>query len=58
MNKLNEKRLHLIEKKFSVGLTQDEDAELDQLQDKAAAWVDLLHPLPFDRLAELEQELQ
>ena len=50
----NHRRIFLIDKKFQSGLSQPEQAELEELQDKHGAFLAAIQPLPLDRLEELE----
>jgi len=46
----NDRRLALIDKKLSVGLSATEMVELDQLDAQMTSYVDSIFPLPFDML--------
>lgn len=53
----NERRLHLIDKQFDEGLTPDESAELERLQEEVSAIIDSQAPSRFDIIRELEEEI-
>jgi hypothetical protein len=50
----NQRRLHLIDRKYTGGLTSAEQAELACLQESLASHLDAVAPLPFDALERLE----
>jgi hypothetical protein len=50
----NRRRVFLIDKSFQGGLSQAEQAELDELQAEHGAYFDAIQPPPFDKLEELE----
>lgn len=50
----NRRRVFLIDKKFQVGLSQAEEAELEELQAEHGEYLDTIQPPPFDKLEELE----
>jgi hypothetical protein len=49
----NKRRVELINKEFSVGLTEAEARELAQLQGEIERYLDGGFPLPFELLKEL-----
>lgn len=51
------RRLHLIDKELAGTLAEVEKQELVELQASMAAELNAVAPLPFDRLDELEREL-
>ena len=53
----NRRRLHLIEKELAGILVEAERRELAELQASTAAELNAVAPLPFDRLDELERQL-
>ena len=55
-DRLNRRRLLLIEKRARDGLETVEQNELDQLQAEAATYVDALAPLPFAALDQFERQ--
>jgi aspartate carbamoyltransferase catalytic subunit len=54
---LNSSRIALINKKFSEGLSETEELQLATLQAEMSEYVNRVHPLPFERLAELERDV-
>jgi hypothetical protein len=54
----NSRRCELIRKQFARGLTPDESAELDGLQDQVGQFREQFGPLAADTVRALEAELQ
>lgn len=53
----NRRRLHLINKELAGTAAESERQELVELQTSMAADLNAVAPLPFDRLDELERQL-
>jgi hypothetical protein len=53
-SRINKRRFHLITKKHSIGLTETEVTELEELQSIAERQADLVQGLPFAELAMLK----
>ncbi len=54
-DRLNRRRLKLIDKDMEQGLSAAEKAELDELENKARDYVNRLFPLPFGMLEKLRE---
>ncbi len=51
----NQRRLHLIDRKYTTGLSPAEESELAELQADVAGHMRAVAPLPFDALRRLEE---
>ena len=56
--RINQRRIHLIDKQFSKGLSATEEAELGQLQALMDSYIDAVHPLPTQSLRELRESVR
>jgi len=54
---LNERRCNLIDRKYAIGLTADEEIELANLTSAMRKFVDRMAPVPLDDVRRLHQEL-
>jgi hypothetical protein len=52
---LDERRLELIEKEAAVGLSVDEQDELETIQEATGRCLNSILPLPFEMLERLEE---
>jgi hypothetical protein len=50
----NRRRVYLIDKKYRIGLSPSEAAELRQLQEDASRQMNIVAPLPMEPLEALE----
>jgi hypothetical protein len=53
---LNQRRVDLIEKESNAGLSQDEQTELEKIQEVTGKYLNIIAPLPFDRLEQVEEQ--
>jgi hypothetical protein len=52
---LNKRRLDLIEKEAGAGLSGDEQAELERIQEETGRYLNAVAPLPFELLERFEE---
>src|SRR5262245_55813488 len=52
---LNRRRLELIEKEAGDGLSEEEQSELERIQEVTGRYLNVVAPLPFERLERLEE---
>jgi hypothetical protein len=52
---LNKRRLELIEKEASVGLSEEEQSELETIQKVTGRYLNVVAPLPFEILERFEE---
>lgn len=57
LEKLNERRLELLEKKYTSGLSKKEEKELQKVTKQVTLIINELFPLPFEELEEIEKRL-
>ena len=57
LEKLNERRLELLEKKYTFGLSKKEEKELQKVTKQVTIIINKLFPLPFEELEEIEKRL-
>ena len=55
---LNKRRLELIEKEAGVGLSEDEQSELETIQKETGRRLNIIAPSPFELLERLEEQVR
>lgn len=58
LEKLNERRLELLEKKYTSGLSKKEEKELQKITKQVILIVNELFPLPFEELEKISKKLE